>query len=297
MNVAFRSAAIGGFNREDVMGYIERTVREHKAALEQANAETAAAEERAEELARLNAELKEQAAAQQEALKAQRDELLTQLEQVRNERDGLQERFDQLDMMDVEERFRSMKNTIEEKENETEQLRRSGEEKDAALAAKEREIEALKGRAEEQESEAASYRTMVSSIGQIEMDMRLRTTLMEQDAQKKTDEQLAETQEQCETMRRQAEEEAEAILDGAKQQAQALRQQMDEKLAAFCSDISQAAERVNSSVTRAMEENAQVQALLEELNGCLDEHRQAAEAISVMQKESCESDETEACPV
>lgn len=50
MDNQFRSAAFGGFNRQDVMDYLERTVKEHNQTLDELNAQLTAARGEADQL-------------------------------------------------------------------------------------------------------------------------------------------------------------------------------------------------------------------------------------------------------
>lgn len=50
MDNQFRSAAFGGFNRQDVMDYLERTVKEHNQTLDELNAQLTAARSEADQL-------------------------------------------------------------------------------------------------------------------------------------------------------------------------------------------------------------------------------------------------------
>lgn len=68
MDNKFRSAAFGGFNRQDVMDYLERLVMEHNRELEQVNAQLNEAHKEAEQL-------REQLAQTQEEVRQTREEL------------------------------------------------------------------------------------------------------------------------------------------------------------------------------------------------------------------------------
>lgn len=60
MDNRFRSAAFGGFNRQDVMDYLERSVKEQNQALEQANAQRIEARNEADQLREQMAQLREE---------------------------------------------------------------------------------------------------------------------------------------------------------------------------------------------------------------------------------------------
>ena len=70
MDNRFRSAAFGGFNRQDVMDYLERSVKEHNQALEQANTRLTEARNEVNELRRQLDQLQEEARQAKEALES-----------------------------------------------------------------------------------------------------------------------------------------------------------------------------------------------------------------------------------
>ena len=103
MDNRFRSAAFGGFNRQDVMDYLERTIKEHNQALEQVNAQLTQARNEANQLREQAAQLREEArqakeeleraAADQQTVREQAnllDELRAQNEQLRRQADEAQ---------------------------------------------------------------------------------------------------------------------------------------------------------------------------------------------------------------
>ena len=85
MDNRFRSAAFGGFNRQDVMDYLERLVKEHNQALEQTNTQLTEARNEADQLREQAAQLREEARQAKEAL-----------ERATAEQQNAQEQFDLL---------------------------------------------------------------------------------------------------------------------------------------------------------------------------------------------------------
>lgn len=86
MDNRFRSAAFGGFNRQDVMDYLERSVKEHNQALEQANNQLAQARGEADQLRQQLAQVGEEARQAKEEL-----ERVTADQQFAREQSGLVE--------------------------------------------------------------------------------------------------------------------------------------------------------------------------------------------------------------
>ena len=86
MDNRFRSAAFGGFNRQDVMDYLERSVKEHNQALEQANNQLAQARGEADQLRQQLAQVGEEARQAKEEL-----ERITADQQFAREQSGLVE--------------------------------------------------------------------------------------------------------------------------------------------------------------------------------------------------------------
>lgn len=94
MDNRFRGAAFGGFNRQDVMDYLERSVKEHNQALEQVNAQLTEARGEVEQLREQLAQAREEARQVKEELERtvadQMDELRAQNEQLRRKTDEAQ---------------------------------------------------------------------------------------------------------------------------------------------------------------------------------------------------------------
>lgn len=103
MDNQFRSAAFGGFNRQDVMDYLERTVKEHNQTLDGLNTQLNEARSEADQLRT------QLAAAQEEARQAKQE-----LEQVNADRHSAQEQSDLLVQTQEElDRLRGRVNQLE----------------------------------------------------------------------------------------------------------------------------------------------------------------------------------------
>lgn len=92
MDNKFRSAVFGGFNRQDVMDYLERTVKEHNQKLDEVNAQLTASREEAEQ-ARAKLARAEEQVSRLEGELAQ----CVQDRQAREEATALRERLDLLE--------------------------------------------------------------------------------------------------------------------------------------------------------------------------------------------------------
>lgn len=94
MDNKFRSTAFGGFNRQDVMDYLERSVKEHNQALEHVNAQLTEARGEVGQLREQLAQAREEARQAREELERtaadQVNELRTQNEQLRRQADEAQ---------------------------------------------------------------------------------------------------------------------------------------------------------------------------------------------------------------
>lgn len=94
MDNKFRSTAFGGFNRQDVMDYLERSVKEHNQALEQVNTQLTEARNEAaqlrEQLVQLQEETRQAKEEVERAAANQMNELRTQNEQLRRQAEEAQ---------------------------------------------------------------------------------------------------------------------------------------------------------------------------------------------------------------
>lgn len=271
-NVAFRSATFGGFNREDVMNYIEKSAQKNKKALETANEQTAAAQEKADELARLNEELKHQLVNQQSSVKSQLYTLQNEIQQVVTERDSLKEKVEQMDAMeqeleDTENRLLRLKSTCDQQQRELTRYETQLHERDQTIAALQAQVERMR-------SDSDSYHTMCDTIGQIEMDARYRTTVMEQETQRQLDEKIA-----------QAQSTYDSILANAANDANALRREVYGQLEQTRADVISTSANVNEAISKALREVRRVQGLLQGLNGCMDGPVSAVNQLAMLPEE------------
>ncbi len=265
-NVAFRSSAFGGFNREDVMDYVERSTKEHRESLDHLQGELFDAQDKIAELTTQNEELQRRMETQQSTIKYQVQTLQSEYQQIVEERDSLLEKTRQMDEMaerlaEMEQRFNTLNSMNEQQRSEMTRARQDSKDKDTLLADQEKEIASLQVLVSKMKRESDSYRAMCSTIGEIEMDMRYRTSRMEREAQERVDAKLAEAQSTYDN-----------ILASATVDALAIRSEMENQLAALKENLNSAAEEVNNTLTSALAEVGQIQNTMQHLNGCLDVH-------------------------
>ncbi len=258
-NVAFRSAAIGGFNRSDVMNYIERSVRESTEALDEANAEAAAAQEKAEELDRLNAELKNQLESQQVTVKAQMYTLQTEIQKIVAERDNLKDKVEQMEVMD--QRMQEMERQIQSLLHTNDQQRETIQRTQADNEEKARHIADLEAQVERMQGDSDAYHVLCDNVGQIMMDAKSRTTLLEQSAQQAYDEKLAEAQAAYDT-----------ILANATGDAEEARLRVETQLRQLQGEVNNLVSGVNDAVARALSDVSEAQSLLQGMNGYMNQY-------------------------
>ena len=150
MDHPFRSAALGGFNRQDVLDYLEKTSAENAQRQQELQQKLEAAEEERRQLSAKTTEQEEQLA----ILRRDRDQLKEQLEQVQQALNSSQAR--------------------EEAQEE-------------ALAALRQERDPLKSRAEALEPDAAAYEAIKERTAGVELEAhcRAQNVLNQADAQAK----------------------------------------------------------------------------------------------------------------
>jgi ribosomal protein L17 len=293
-NVNFRSAVMGGFNREDVMNYIEGTAAEHRQALAELNQARTEAQQELESLHAELAALREQSEEQQHTIEAQLEEIQTmaaQQESLREEADRA-ERLDQelaltKDQLEAikahadtqQEELRSQIEEMEQEKAEMEkvmaQAKERLQEQGQRINEQLRTIKELQGQTSEMEQNSTAYQDLCGRIGQIEMDMRFRTLRMEQETK--------------ETMQAQAEAARatyEKVVASANEDAVEVRRQALEQLELFQDDVSGTSAQVSEAVTKALEQIGTAKELLERLDESLGERLAAVNAIRLAEADT-----------
>ena len=198
-NQFFRSA-LGGFNRQDVMAYIEKTQKE--------------AAENAARLEKQAAELQEAGEAVRQELKSctqERDEFSRQLE-------------------DMTLRYNHAKNNWDAQAAAKDSFRADVAQRDETIRELTEENQKLFHRVQEMEEQVAAFRQEKEKIAQLELEAHQRCEALLADAGERA--RITETQAdaQASATVREAEAKAAAILSEAQARAQALQREMVEEI-------------------------------------------------------------------
>ena len=157
MDHPFRSAALGGFNRQDVLDYLEKTSAENAQRQQELQQNLEAAEEERRQLAAKTAEQEEQLS----ILHRERDSLSQQLEQAQQALAASQDR--------EEAQERELAALRQEQDlSQILQVRRD------KLAALRQERDSLKARVAELEPEAAAYEAVKERTAGVELEAHCR---------------------------------------------------------------------------------------------------------------------------
>ncbi len=292
-NVTFRSAVMGGFNREDVMNYIGQRESEHRKELEQMVRANGEAEDQIRELRgeneRLKAELDELRGSEEarleelhsmaesfEELKRKSDRadaLERELEMVRDQLQATQTHADaqQKELLEELEGYKAEKAEMEQV---MEQAKERLEDQARRLDEQARQVQELQGQTTEMMQNSTAYQDLCGRIGQIEMDMRFRTLRMEQETR--------------ETMQAQAEAARatyEKVVSSANDDAVEVRRLAQEQLEQFQDDVSGTSAQVSEAVAKALEEVNTVKELLERLDSNLGQRMAAVNEIQLGEPE------------
>lgn len=285
-NVAFRGAAFGGFNRDDVMQYIEEsakkhadTVRDLRDRLEDANGEIAHFDERCHELEMLNAELKNQLEAQQEQVRQQiiplqeearrvtdeRTQYKLTSEQLAGEKQLMEGRIEQMERNNaaLQAQVDQLREVLGRRTEEANSLSSDGKEKDALIVELRKQIADM-------EDDHRNYLAICNRLGRIEAEMQSRATRIEEEAVQK-----------AQTIMSDAAAYHDRVIGDVQQEAEMLRQQMQERLKMARTSAVSTSEDVNHSVTSALGEVSHIQVMLEQLSDCLSQQVVALHCVDL----------------
>lgn len=194
-NMTFKSAMFGGFDREDVIRYIEKIAKENGelvARLEQTNAE------QANELAHLRSRA-DAACAEVDGVREQAEETAAALEKTSAELRAAQE-----ELAALRSRYAIAQSTCSAAQAALEQsgaqLREMTSRRDALLAELESVQNAANGQLDELErlrAEAAEYQAVKAHIAGIEFGARQRADALESDTRARLDAMLCECRDHC----------------------------------------------------------------------------------------------------
>ena len=215
-NHIFRSA-LSGFNRQDVMTYIEKTQKE-------ASEQIAALEAQA-------AELREKGEANRQALEActvEREDLARQLE-------------------DMTLRYNHAKNNWDAQSAAKESFRADVAQRDETIRDLTGENQKLFHRVQELEEQVAAFRQEKEKIAQLELEARDRSAAAVAQAQEQARNTERLAGEEAQAILTQAKEEASAVMAQAEDRAETIITQAQGKAAAIRSDME---EQVESTVSQ-----------------------------------------------
>lgn len=198
-NHIFRSA-IGGFNRQDVMEYIERVQK-------QAEDASAALE------------------AQTQQLRRAHDETLLQLEERTRERDGLEQQLEEMTL-----RCNHARNNWDAQSQAKESFRRDVAQRDEAIRGMTEENQRLLRQVEALESQMDGLRREKEQLTQLELDARQRAENVLAQANAQAEAALAQAQAQAESIIAQAQAQAEATASRANARADALLRETETRI-------------------------------------------------------------------
>ena len=253
-NHFFRSA-LGGFNRQDVMEYVERTQKEAEAA-------AAALTAQVEELQRTGEETRRQL----ETCTQEREELARQLE-------------------DMTLRCGHAKNNWEAQAQAKESFRQDVAQRDQTIREITEENQRLFRRVEELEGQMEDLRRQKEQVAQLELDARQRSSEVVDQAQRQAAGSTAQAQSQAEETVRQAQSQAEAILDRASARSEALLLETEERLNRTADQYGQFSRTVEAALAQITGEIQTLRGASERLPGCFQQLREGLEELQGQAKE------------
>lgn len=255
-NKPFRTAGFGGFHRQDVLDYIERTAKEQT--------------EKREELTRQLEEAQAKSA-QVTVLEGQLNAAWLELEQVKADRDTLEsekaELQRQLDQLLAEGQ------SVEQLKQQLADAKRQSE---GYLLLKsdyaEIELDARK-RASEQLSQANIQAEAIAAQAQEERDALIAQASQEADAL------LADARRQAEALTDQAQTQAETLLAQAQEELLHLREERRQLLARTRRDFDTSSADLSVSVTAALRNVEELRQTLLDLNTTFEENTRAVDDL------------------
>lgn len=226
-NHIFRSA-IGGFNRQDVMEYIERVQK-------RAEEEASALEAQTEELRRANEGLEQQ------------------LEERTRERDGLEQQLEEMTL-----RCNHARNNWDAQAQAKESFRRDVAQRDEKIRGLNEENQRLLRQVEALEQQMDSFRRQKEQLAQLELEARQRSGDVLAQAEAQAQEALAQARAEAEAIVSRANAQAESAVSQAQAQAESTVARANSQAE---ETIAQAEAQAEATATRA---NARADMLLRE---------------------------------
>lgn len=292
-NVSFRSATFGGFNRDDVMDYIEKTNKEYTDSLNDAKTEAEAAYERAQELDELNFELKNQLETQQREvteqlipLKAEMERLVSENAAMTQANQELSQRNEQMaaQIAQLEEALSQQRKENTTLEGKNKALSAQGDQLRDVLNRRTKSLKDAEAKIEEQNQTIAqmdeqvrsmttdnqNYHVICGRLGKIEAEMQSRAIVVEEEAHRKAEAQLA-----------QAKAYYNSLMNSANEDAAVICRQMEEHLEQIRTNTIVTSEDMNQCISSTLADVSNIQNMLQKLSGRLNEHVDALMALDV----------------
>ena len=239
-NHFFRSA-LGGFNRQDVMEYVERTQREAEAAA-----------------AGLTAQVEE--------LRRTGEETHHQLEECAQEKEELAKQLEDMTL-----RCGHAKNNWEAQAQAKESFRQDVAQRDRTIREITEENQRLFRRVEELEGRLEDLRRQKEQLAQLELDARQRSSEVIARAQSQAENITAQAQAQAEETVSQAQSQAEAILDRASARSEALLLETEERLGRTAAQYGQLSRTMEAALGQIAGEIQTLHDAAEQLPGCFQQ--------------------------
>lgn len=256
----FRTAGFGGFHRQDVLDYIERTAKEQSQKREELSKALEEAKKASEEHGIRLTELQNQA----EGLQKELDQAKARAESLTQEKESLQQQLDLV--LEGDQTVQELRQQLEDcKRQAARYIQLKSDYAEIELSARQRASDRLS----QAEEEADACRT----AAQTECDRLL--------AQAKEEAQdiIAKAQAKAESITAQAQNQAELILSKAQDEALHVREERRQLLNRTRRDFDTSAEDLKSSVSGALREVEHLRQGLLDLNTTFEENTRAVEEL------------------
>ena len=251
-NTIFRSA-LGGFNRQDVMAYIEKAQKEA--------AETA---QRLEE--------------ENETLRREGEELRQSLEALTQERDQLSGQTAELT-----EQCAGLRSALEAETAAREAAQKDAEDRAGAVRSLEEENRQLGEALAAREAEAATLRREKERVAQLELDAQQRAADVLAQAQTQAEGLLDQARREAESLRSEASAQGERLVSQAREQAQAIYQQMAGQVTKTAGECREICDAFDSVAAHVASELRRMDVAVSQLPISLNRLREGLDALSGQQ--------------
>lgn len=251
-NTIFRSA-LGGFNRQDVMAYIEKAQKEA--------AETA---QRLEE--------------ENETLRREGEELRQSLEALTQERDQLSGQTAELT-----EQCAGLRSALEVETAARETAQKDAGERAGAIRLLEEETRRLREGLEARDTQAETLRREKERVAQLELDAQQRAADVLAQAQTQAEGLLNQARREAESLRSEASAQSEGLVSRAREQAQAIYQQMAGQVTKTAGECKEICDAFDSVAAHVASELRRMDVAVSQLPISLNRLREGLDALSGQQ--------------